>query len=462
MKNLVFCTTVALGAILSSNVFAQGRSSWGPATPISQPDFAHRSMLLVPQAVRLANGDAAAVWAQSRVPGTPQQFEQFSRQFTPATGWQPVVQDVGPMNGAVLGTIEANDSGQAALPYFQTIQNAAMLRQYDPVDGWSATPFQLNEILSKGANVQVAVDSAGNMLAIWSGFLQEGSLFHQQIYTRYFQNSVGWRPVEQIVEELHFGFGATDSPTLAMNSAGTAIVVWKSQVPGSNHNALYGRTSSRGGSWSDIFAVSDESRVVTSTSHPLTIDSRGAIHVLYDDAAEERLYFRSFDKLGGWTKEIVIDEDPETYAVSRHMVGNAGGDVLITWIPPTPSDELPSLYYRRFSPRSGLTPTRLLHTAGKGRVVRSEVTLSDLGEGLIVFSHFTPDNVVSIESLTYNAFRDTWLEQPPLFTQPLTGTVSVALVQLSLSANRTGAAVVVWGVKDLNTNTGRVWASLFR
>jgi hypothetical protein len=458
----MFCTTVALVTIVSSSVFAQGRSSWGLATLVSQPDFAHRTMLLIPQAVRLANGEAAAVWAQSRVPGAPLQFEQFSRQFTPATGWQPAVQDLGPMNGTLLGAIQTDDSGQAVLPYVELIQTAAMLRQYDPVNGWSATPFQLNDNLSKGANVQVALDSAGNMLAIWNAFLQDGSIFHHQIYARYFQPSVGWHPMEQIVDELYAGADVSDRPSLAMNAAGAAIVVWKSQVPRSNHNALYGRVLSRGGSWSDIFAVSDTSRVVTSGLHPLTIDSNGAVHVLYDDAAEARLYFRSFDKHGGWTEEIVIDEDPETYAVSRRMVGNAGGEVLIAWTLQTPGDGLPSLYYRRFSPTSGLTPTRLLHETGKGQVVGAEITLSDLGEGLVVFSRFSPDSVVSIESLTYNAFRDTWLEQPPLFTQPLTGTVNIALVKLSLSANRTGAAVAVWGVKDQNTSTGRVWASLFR
>ncbi len=464
MRKKFWAALLALSG-MATPLIAESGGQWGSATLVSAPDFAHRAQLLTPRVSVSARGHVITTWAQSRVPGTALQFEQMSRRFTPATGWESI-QLLGQLNTGLLDVFGQNDAGRAALGYFDTASRTALVREYSPEQGWSPAPFALNDSINNaGTNVQVVYDDAGNGLAIWNAFKQDGALRRHAIYSRRFDVSTGWGPILTLVDQPYFG-ESSDRPALAMNQSGAAVVIWRSEAQQTGYNALYARLYDPTRGWSEIQLVSAKNHQVTENDHPIAIDRKGNVQVIYADAPGEKLYFLRHEVSFGWTNPLLIDADPATYAVRRQLASNQLGESLIVWASTVENafngTAQTHLFFRHFRPDYGtMTAPRALHRFDDGVLDEFRVAINNAGHGIVVFSRLTSANSFSVEGVEYSASLDAWVDHQTIYTEQLVGGVNPAFTFLDLSVNQSGAAALIWGVKNNTARTGRVWSSLY-
>lgn len=450
---------------MATPLIAESGGQWGSATLVSTPDFGHRSMLLIPRVSVSPRGHVITTWTQSRASGTPTQFEQMSRHFTPATGWE-AIQNLGQLSTSLLDEFGQNDAGRAAIGYFDTASRNVLLREYSPEQGWSPAPFALNDsILTSGTNAQVAYDDAGDGLAIWNAFKQDGNLRRHVVYSRRFSAAAGWGPIVTLVDQPYFG-ESSDRPALAMNQSGAAVVLWRSEAQQTGYNALYARLFDPVQGWSEIQLVSAKNHQVTEAAHPTAIDRKGNVQVLYSDSASDKLYFLRYEVSFGWTNPRLIDADPATYALPRQLASNQLGESLIVWANTVENafngTAQTHLFFRHFRPDYGtITPPRALHRFDAGAMDEFHVAINNAGHGMVVFGRLTSTNAFSVEGLEYSPSLDAWVDHQVIYAEQLVGGVNPAFTFLDLSFNQSGVAAVIWGVKNNAARTGRVWASLY-
>jgi hypothetical protein len=168
-----------------------------------------------------AGGQAVAVWQQSD--GTS--INIYANRYTPAAGWG-TPQRISPV---VLETSQAAqvaiDSAGNAIAVW-TMSNFAQgttsaniwASRYTPQGGWGSAVL-IEGGLGDAGNPQIAIDGGGNAIAVF--WQHEGG--HVSIVANRYVSGAGWGTASAIETD---GSGDTGTPQIAMDAAGNAMVVW--------------------------------------------------------------------------------------------------------------------------------------------------------------------------------------------------------------------------------------------
>ena len=116
-----------------------------------------------------------------------------------------------------------------------------------PAGGSWGVPADISGTEGSAENLALAVDSAGDVVAAWKQRLS-GS---EAIETAYKPAGGAWGPAEAV----EFGATVVETPAVAIDGAGDAVIVWR-QALGGNHVVM---TTSRpaGGAWAAPVALSN-------------------------------------------------------------------------------------------------------------------------------------------------------------------------------------------------------------
>ncbi len=173
------------------------------------------------------NGNAVAVWFQSD--GTRQNV--WANRFTPATGWgMAELLETDDVGSALSPQVAVDSNGDAVAVWSQldgTRQNI-WANRFTVADGWGMA--ELIEIDNAGgaSSPQVALDPDGNAVAVWSQF--DGTL--NNIWANRSTEAAGWGEAEPIETD-----NADNAffPQVALDPNGNAVAVW-SQSDGTLNN----------------------------------------------------------------------------------------------------------------------------------------------------------------------------------------------------------------------------------
>lgn len=127
-------------------------------------------------------------------------------------------------------------SGTAFLVWTQAVNDGDPLQIWarrrpdsDALNAWEA-PLPLNVATGGHArSPRVAVDDAGNAIAVWQQEDGAASADHSIWYSRYLAGAAGW----QQAQPLETAGGDARSPRIAMTPAGEAFAVWRQRESGS-------------------------------------------------------------------------------------------------------------------------------------------------------------------------------------------------------------------------------------
>jgi hypothetical protein len=194
-----------------------------------------------------------------------------------------------------------------------------------PAGVWQA-PVDLR-LMGSVSSFQVKLDAQGNGVAVWGRLTDTNSLVEAVTWTA--NGTFG--NVVQLSPSSHGAFG----PQLAVDDAGTAVVVWLASPPRDNADPYQVESATRpaGGNWS---AVTTASPVVPQTWAPgVALDGSGNATAMWTTATTldtERLFAATRPAGGGWGSPTRI-EPTDWHALSENsLAADAAGNVTVSWV----------------------------------------------------------------------------------------------------------------------------------
>jgi hypothetical protein len=175
------------------------------------------------------------------------------------------------------------------------------------------------------SNLLVRLDAQGNGVAAWSRLTPTGSVVEAVTWTASgaFGNVVQLSPSSQ---------GAF-LPDIAVNEAGTAVVVWQAAAPLDNSSPYQVESATRpaGGSWSAATAVSP---VMPQTWSPkVALDGSGNATVVWQQSATAnnyRIYAATRPAGGAWGSPTAIETS--YYLGQNSVAADVAGNVTASWV----------------------------------------------------------------------------------------------------------------------------------
>jgi hypothetical protein len=204
-----------------SNRYVAG-SGWGDSGQMIRLDGTPRGIKDPHFAVNPA-GNAFAVWTQPDLAGRNQ---IFVNRYVSGSNWGFArrVDNVAASANAIGGRVVMDAAGNAFVIYrhdVSTSDDAISATRYILSVGWS-TPVAIDVSNSGIDEAQIAVDPAGNAIAVW---IEDGA--PKQIWANRYAVVGGWGTAQR----LAVATPSTEGIQIAMDKAGNAIAVWMQYQP---------------------------------------------------------------------------------------------------------------------------------------------------------------------------------------------------------------------------------------
>lgn len=179
---------------------------------------------------------------------------------------------------------------------------------------------------------QVAMNAAGDAVAVWVEIGSSGSFVWTNIYTA----GSGWGTAQQISAPTVSGGYYCYSPQVSINAGGQIVAVWR-EYDASSVNNLWANTYTPGSGWGTALNVeSDAGEVVWGQ---VGLDDAGQATVVWLQSAaassSHRLRSTTYDfTSASWGAVTTIDPtDPSTDSIiAQPLVMDPAGDIMVAWM----------------------------------------------------------------------------------------------------------------------------------
>lgn len=198
-------------------------------------------------------GNAIVVWEQS----DSVQTDIWAIRYTPATGWgqgenieaKDPVRNPYPAGAAFQPNIFFDGSGNAIAIWFQSDGKWRNIwtNRYSPENGWATATLLDNSIAGDAGDPSLAIDDAGNAVAIWTQESLVGNTWRKSIWTSRFDFDGGWEIPYPLTSNLN---RFTGYPDIAFDKEGRATAVWSEAAPDDSISRIWTCTYSYHAGWS--------------------------------------------------------------------------------------------------------------------------------------------------------------------------------------------------------------------
>jgi hypothetical protein len=292
---------------------------------------------------------------------------------------------------------------------------------------------------------QVAIDNYGNVVAVW---VQVDSSLHSSIYANRYSAGM-WGTAKP----LETTSGDAQSPRIAMDSSGNAIVVW---VQNSSDSQSHFETFARrftAGVWGtvDLLSVLDG---IDDTADPhIAMDNNGHAIVVWE---QSDFIFAARLSAGVWSSSgLWSDNSPIEILVgvpsSPNVVMDSNGNALVVWVQTwyAPGNQgNTAIFASRFNSGVWGTPTLLdLEGAYHPNIIGPlEVAMDSKGDAMVVWLERDSLDLSSSYAIRYSA--GVWGARTTLSID-IWDSYPIPLVAMDSNGN----AVVIWGYTDYLENS---------
>jgi hypothetical protein len=261
----------------SSNIWAKRftlASGWMGTTLLGTDNSLDTNL---PEVAADSSGNVIATWRQF----DGNRFNIAAKRFTPETGWSSMAliatNDVGTANFPRV----AFDASGNAIAVWQQANNRQERKiwanRYIPATGWGqAQMIQTNSDVGNALNPTISVDRAGNAIALW----HQSAGGPHNIWSNRFSPTLGWGN-DQLIES---GAGGALFPEVKFDNDGNAIAVW-SQSDGSRNDIWANRFTLAGG-WSGAVLI-ETNDGGEADSPQIAIDASGNAIVVWSQASNQ-------------------------------------------------------------------------------------------------------------------------------------------------------------------------------
>lgn len=338
MKNLFrFCLLLALLALFGcgDNDTLNISRTWEPAVEISGDQVAYNA-----QAVMDDQGNALVAWFAGN--------NLFAKKYSSSGGWDSVATR---FDNAVLRAVafkiamNRNGEGVAAWRVEESTGDFFYARKFSVATGWDIDFQRLCDNANDGQIPDAAITASGLILTVFSKYNVN------EVSSRGFEPGIGWDSSPAVIESSTFN---TNYPQVALDSAGNGVAVWE-RYDGTFTNA-YARRYTTGVGWDGPVVMLDDPLVSGHVNRThISLNEQGSGVAFWDqqDGSSYGIYARTFHSgpLPGWSTEIVPVVISSDFIANVNGVIAADGKIIITW---TVRDGVRTkLFARAYTPASG-------------------------------------------------------------------------------------------------------------
>lgn len=268
-------------------------------------------------------GHVLAVWSQSD--GTRDNV--WASRHDLVTGWgSPSPIEALDLSGGSNGSVRLAmaPSGQAVAVWTQQVASRTDIwaNHHDPVTGWGSAVAIEHDDTGFASQVDVAMDGAGNAVAVWRQ--QNGGA--AGLWANRLLAGVGWGSPIQID-----GGGTLPSqPRVAMDSAGNAMAVW-SQFEGGRYDLRANRFVPATGWGSPVLIENDDTRSVGVAT--VAVDGAGNAIVVWEQTLADRsdVVSNRYTAGVGWGTPVLLESSDLGPAQAPHLAMTAAGEAIAVW-----------------------------------------------------------------------------------------------------------------------------------
>ena len=248
---------------------------------------------------------------------------------------------------------------------------------------------------------KIAFDGAGNAIAVW----RQQTNSDLNIYANRYSASTGSWGTEELIES---NAGAAVAPQIAVDSAGNAIAVW-SQYDGANYNIYANLYVASTGSW-DTPQLIESSSVANTVSPQIAVDSNGNAIAVWQqsDGNNESIYANRYTaSTASWGTAELIESDHNGQAVEAQIAFDSAGNAIAVWSQSVGANN--NIYSNRYTLATGWGGAELVATGNVDNATRPQIAIDSNGDAIAVWSELSALGAkVSIYASRYTASTDSW------------------------------------------------------
>jgi hypothetical protein len=290
--------------------------------------------------------------------------------------------------------VDSNGNGLAVWSQSDGARHSIWSNRYVPTTGWAAAEQVQSEDQESAVKPEIAVSSSGEVMAVWEQSDGEGA----SIWANRYVPTAGWATAEPI--EARYGASAHD-PQIAVDPAGNAIAVWVRE------DELRSNRFTPAVGWSVAESIGIDA------AHPdVALDPAGNAVAVWTEADVDRSQFgvwaSRFTTVTGWSppERIVIEDAAVTLFPKVGM--DTDGNAIAVW-------SYEEVWASRFTPAEGWGDAERLHYPGRSAAV--DLAVHPDGSAIAVWhgywgiwaGRFTPAEgwwAVQIDGYYFGIFED--------------------------------------------------------
>lgn len=265
---------------------------------------------------------------------------------------------------------------------------------------WSAPDIVENNDVGSAMGASVAMDSAGNAVVTWFQFV--GGKYN--IYASMFDKSEGaWGSA---IDIDWVDGGHAFKPVVSMDDFGNAVVVWY-QRDGSRYSILSNRYDFAAGAWGEAeFLESSDS----GDAYTPYIDgtASGKVMAVWKqfDGESYNVWSSSYEPGSGWGVPILLEDENLGGAYNPVIALNDKGDAVAAWIQYDGTKD--SVYANRYVMESGQwSGASLLEQGDGGSSYEPKVDMDNNGNAIVAWGQYDGSRCVIFAS-RFDAEADAW------------------------------------------------------
>ena len=348
--------------------------SWGTALLIENNDVAGARS---PQLAFDPNGNAVAVWQQSG--GT--YYNIWANLYTAGSGWGAGEKlEFNSAGDAVLPQVAFDANGNAVAVWQQsggTLYNI-WANLYTAGSGWGTAEKLEFDSAGDARYPQVAVDATGNAVAVW--IQSDGT--RDNIWANRYVVGSGWGTAELIETD---NTGSAAAPQLAIDSAGNALAVWQ-QSDGTRDNIWSNRYVVGSGWGTAALIESDDSG--PASGQQVAVDSSGNAMAVWEqfDGTRINIWANRYVVGTGWGTAELVENDDTGDAEIAQVAMDASGNAMAVW--QQFDGSLINIWANRYVAGTGWGTAELIETDDTGDADSAQVAFDVSGNAMAVWNQY--------------------------------------------------------------------------
>ena len=320
------------------------------------------------------NGNAFAIWNQS----DNGVYNVYANRYTAGTGWGTPTTIESQTTDSYTVQIGFDGAGNAIATWltFDGASNHVWSNRYTAGAGWG-TEVQIDSLTAPDAdaeNPELAVDTAGNAIAVWYQF--DGPSY--SIWSNHYSAGSGWGTAE-VIES---GTGNAINPRVALDSNGNGLAVWTQN--GGGRNDIWSNRYTAGSGWGTAQLIETDN-TGTALSPRVKIDSNGnAIAAWYQsDGTRFNINANRYVAGTGWGTAQLIETDDSGDAQLPRLAMDAAGNTIVVW--QQNDGTRYNIRSNRYIPGTGWGTATTIETDNAGDATVPWVAVDSAGNALVVW-----------------------------------------------------------------------------